>query len=82
MTESTRECQKAKKNGAEILILGAFVALSKPFFTILSYQIPSQPVLVFQTESRFVPSRQKPVSTQHYPQSNAAFLRNEEPFEN
>ena len=72
MTESTRECQKAKKIGTEISILGAFVALSKLFFTILSCElsfalsrIPSRPVSVFRTESRFVPSRQKPVSTQH-----------------
>ena len=72
-TESTRECQKAKKIGAKISISGAFVALSKLFFTILSCklsfalsQIPSRPVAVFRTESRFVPSRQKPVSTQHY----------------
>ena len=73
MTESTRECQKAKEIGTEISILGAFVALSKLFFTILSCElsfalsrIPSRPVSVFRTESRFVPSRQKPVSTQHY----------------
>ena len=39
MTESTRECQKAKKIGTEISILGAFVALSKLFFTILSCEL-------------------------------------------
>ena len=73
MTESTCKCQKAKKIGTEISILGAFVALSKLFFTILSSElsfalsrIPSWPVSVFRIESRFVPSRQKPVSTQHY----------------
>ena len=73
MTESTRKCQKAKKIGAEIAILGDFVALSKLFFTILSCElnfalsrIPSRPASVFRTESRLVPSRQKPVSTQHY----------------
>ena len=72
MTGSTRKCQKAKKIGTEISILGAYVALSKLFFTILSCElsfalsrIPSRPVSVFQTESQFVPSRQKPVSTQH-----------------
>ena len=72
MTESTRESQKAKKIGTEISILGAFFALSKLFFTILSCElsvalsrIPSRPVLVFRTESPFVPSCQKPVSTQH-----------------
>ena len=54
MTESTRKCQKTKKNGTEISILGAFVALSELFFTILScelsfalYRIPSRPVSVF-----------------------------------
>ena len=73
MTECTCEYQKAKKIGTEISILGAFVALSKLFFTILSCElsfalsrIPSRPVSVFRTESRFVPSRQKPVLTQHY----------------
>ena len=72
MTESTRECQKAKKIGTEISILGAFVALSKLFFIILSCELSialsrilSRPVSVFRTESRFVSSRQKPVSTQH-----------------
>ena len=72
MTESTRECQKAKKIGTEILILGAIVALSKLFYTILSCElsfalsrITSRPVSVILTESRFVPSRQKLVSTQH-----------------
>ena len=62
MTESTRECQKAKRIGTEILILGAFVALSKPFFTILScelsfafYQIPSQPVSVFSNRISICP---------------------------
>ena len=72
MTESTRKCQKAKKIGTEISILGAFVALSKLFFTILSCElsfalsrIPSRPVSVFQTKSRFVPSRQKRVLSQH-----------------
>ena len=39
MTESTRECQKAKKIGTEISILEAFVALSKLFFTILSCEL-------------------------------------------
>ena len=70
MTESTRECQKAKKIGTEISILGAFVALSKLVFTILSSElsfalsrIQSRPVSVFQTESRFVLSRQKLVTS-------------------
>ena len=36
MTESTRKCQKAKKIGTEVWILGAFVALSELFFNILS----------------------------------------------
>ena len=68
MTESTRECQKAKKIGSEISILGAFVALFNLYFTILSCElsfawsrIPSRPASVFRTESRFFPSRQKPV---------------------
>ena len=39
MTESIGECQKAKKIGTEISILGAFVALSKLFFTILSCEL-------------------------------------------
>ena len=73
MTESTLKCQKAKKMGTEISILGAFVALSKLFFTILSCELSfalslvlSRPTSVFRTESQFVQSRQKPVSTQHY----------------
>ena len=55
MTESTRECQKAKKFGTEISTLGAFVASSKLFFTILNWelrfalsQIPSRPVSAFE----------------------------------
>ena len=39
MTESTREWLKAKKIGTEMSILGAFVALSKLFFTILSCEL-------------------------------------------
>ena len=39
MTESTRECQKAEKIQNEISILGALVALSKLFFTILSCEL-------------------------------------------
>ena len=39
MTESTRKCQKAKKIGTEISIFGAFVALSKLSFTILSCEL-------------------------------------------
>ena len=39
MTESTRKCQRAKKIGTEISNFGAFVVLSKLFFTILSCEL-------------------------------------------
>ena len=65
--------KKLKKLELKSQFWELFVALSKLFFTILSCElsfalsrIPSQPVSVFRTESRFVPSRQKPVSTPHY----------------
>ena len=51
MTESTRKCQKAKKIGTEISILGDFVALSKLFFTILSCEL-SFVCLIFRTKSK------------------------------
>ena len=39
MTKSTRNFKKLIKIGTEISILGAFIALSKFFFTILNCEI-------------------------------------------
>ena len=73
MTESTRKCQKTKKNRNWNLIFGSFWCIIRTLFHYfelwIKFCVVWNPVSVFQTKSRFFPSRQKPVLTQHYPES-------------